>query len=92
MSLGAGIGLVQVSQASNAAASSPSLDASQSNIIGVIAVLVSCLTSGFAGVYFEKVLKTNSTSLWMRNIQLALIGIVISLVGITASFLRLFAF
>ena len=28
------------------------------------------ITSGFAGVYFEKILKTGPTSVWIRNIQL----------------------
>lgn len=39
-------------------------------LIGFGAVLASTLTSGFAGVYFEKILKTGPTSVWMRNIQL----------------------
>lgn len=38
--------------------------------IGLGAVLMSTLTSGFAGVYFEKILKTGPTSVWIRNIQL----------------------
>lgn len=38
--------------------------------IGLGAVLASTLTSGFAGVYFEKILKTGPTSVWIRNIQL----------------------
>lgn len=38
--------------------------------IGFGAVLMATLTSGFAGVYFEKILKTGPTSVWMRNIQL----------------------
>jgi hypothetical protein len=38
--------------------------------IGFGAVLLSTLTSGFAGVYFEKILKTGPTSVWIRNIQL----------------------
>ncbi len=39
-------------------------------MIGLGAVLSSTLTSGFAGVYFEKILKTGPTSVWIRNIQL----------------------
>ena len=38
--------------------------------MGFGAVLMATLTSGFAGVYFEKILKTGPTSVWMRNIQL----------------------
>ncbi|ERE82405.1 CMP-sialic acid transporter [Cricetulus griseus] len=33
------------------------------------------------GVYFEKVLKSSDTSLWVRNIQMYLSGIVVTLVG-----------
>ena len=42
--------------------------------IGLIAVLTGCITSGFAGIYFEKILKGSKTSVWMRNIQLGLFG------------------
>ena len=44
----------------------------QSKTIGFVAVLFSCISSGFAGVYFEKILKGSTTSLWLRNIQLGL--------------------
>jgi hypothetical protein len=50
----------------------------QNPLIGFAAVVVSCLISGFAGVYFEKILKGSDVSVWMRNIQLALIAIPIA--------------
>ncbi|KAK6017605.1 UDP-galactose transporter [Ostertagia ostertagi] len=40
------------------------------SIVGLLAVLAACFSSGFAGVYFEKILKTTNVSLWMRNLQL----------------------
>jgi len=43
--------------------------------IGLVAVLTACCSSGFAGVYFEKILKGSKATIWMRNIQL---GIVLS--------------
>ena len=39
-------------------------------LIGLSAVIVACFSSGFAGVYFEKLLKGSSTGVWVRNIQL----------------------
>ncbi|XP_060783943.1 solute carrier family 35 member A3b isoform X2 [Neoarius graeffei] len=41
-----------------------------SQLIGVLAVLFACFSSGFAGVYFEKILKETKQSIWIRNIQL----------------------
>jgi solute carrier family 35 (UDP-sugar transporter), member A1/2/3 len=40
--------------------------------LGLIAVSGACLLSGLAGVWFEKVLKGSSASLFLRNIQLSL--------------------
>lgn len=34
--------------------------------------MISCLTSAFAGVYFEKILKGKNTSIWVKNIQLSM--------------------
>jgi len=47
-------------------------------VVGITAVLVSCVTSGFAGVYNEKLLKDNSSSLWARNVQLSTISFLLS--------------
>eukprot|EP00438_Fugacium_kawagutii_P012718 Skav208561 [mRNA] locus=scaffold2731:35631:36698:- [translate_table: standard] len=38
---------------------------------GFTAVTISCLTSGLAAAYTEKVFKTGNTSLWVRNMHLA---------------------
>lgn len=51
-------------------------------MLGIIAVAVACLCSGFAGVYFEKVLKGSHTaSIWVRNIQLSIGCLAIALFG-----------
>src|SRR5579859_4649082 len=36
--------------------------------LGLIAVFAACMISGLAGVYFEKVLKGSTASLWVRNV------------------------
>ncbi|XP_037260603.1 UDP-N-acetylglucosamine transporter isoform X2 [Falco naumanni] len=41
-----------------------------SQFVGLVAVLIACFSSGFAGVYFEKILKETKQSVWIRNIQL----------------------
>lgn len=39
-------------------------------MVGVGAVLLACISSGFSGVFIEKILKESDTSMWIRNIQL----------------------
>ncbi|XP_071842332.1 UDP-N-acetylglucosamine transporter-like isoform X1 [Apostichopus japonicus] len=48
--------------------------------IGLMAVLSACFSSGFAGVYFERILKGTKQSIWLRNIQLAFFGMIFGLV------------
>ena len=69
-----GVALVQVSSSS----SSSSKSQDEGNVfIGTIAVLLSCVISGFAAIYFEWILKKGpkeeqkSYTLWVRNFQLA---------------------
>jgi UDP-galactose transporter len=49
---------------------------------GIIALLLACFTSGFAGVYTEKLLKQTTASLWVRNIQLGLWSVLVGLVAV----------
>ena len=51
-------------------------------VVGIVAVAIACVCSGFAGVYFEKVLKNGqSSSIWVRNIQLSVGCLGIALFG-----------
>uniref|UniRef100_A0A3B5QHR4 Solute carrier family 35 member A3b n=1 Tax=Xiphophorus maculatus TaxID=8083 RepID=A0A3B5QHR4_XIPMA len=52
-----------------------------SQVVGVAAVLTACMSSGFAGVYFEKILKETKQSVWVRNIQLGLFSFLLGLLG-----------
>jgi UDP-galactose transporter len=76
-----GVAIVQLSgsHGDNKDASSSSDSTKQHNrLIGLVAVLCAACTSGFSGVYFEKILKGSETSLWMRNVQMGLPSIVIA--------------
>lgn len=53
-----------------------------SQFVGLVAVLTACFSSGFAGVYFEKILKETKQSVWIRNIQLGLFGSAFGLMGV----------
>jgi len=46
--------------------------------VGLIAVLCAACTSGFSGVYFEKILKGSEVTLWIRNIQMGIFSIAIA--------------
>ena len=75
-----GVAIVQVSQNGKA-----SISLEQNQILGLLCVLSASCTSGFAGVYFEKVLKSTNSSIWLRNIQLAIIGIGFAMVTCIAN-------
>ncbi|CAH8603885.1 unnamed protein product [Dicrocoelium dendriticum] len=65
--------------------SPPSNRTASSPFAGLCAIVFATVSSGFAGVYFEKILKGTAPSIWMRNIQLAAFGIVVGLIGVYAS-------
>lgn len=54
----------------------------QSPLLGFMCVMAAACTSGFAGVYFEMLLKGSRTSLWIRNIQMGLPSILLSLFSV----------
>lgn len=54
----------------------------KNRFLGLLAVLACCMSSGFSGVYFERLIKIKSKqSLWIRNFQLALFCGIISVVA-----------
>ncbi|KXS22391.1 nucleotide-sugar transporter [Gonapodya prolifera JEL478] len=71
-----GIALVQLPPETFSSAPSKSQSHSSDPGKGLIAVTVACVLSGLAGVYFEKILKGSTASLWVRNVQLSLFTII----------------
>lgn len=67
-------GVVLVQLADSGPATVPS-GIAQNHIVGLTAALGSCFLSGFAGIYFEKILKGSDISVWMRNVQLSLLSV-----------------
>lgn len=73
--------MIQVQQEGNKEASGAG-GVEQNYSVGLVAVVISCLSSGFAGVYFEKILKGSSASVWVRNVQLGIFGTALGLLGL----------
>lgn len=76
-----GVSIVQVSGNRDA---SKSASEKQSHFFGLVAVLCAACTSGFSGVYFEKVLKGSQTSLWLRNVQMGIPSIIVAFLAVFA--------
>lgn len=76
-----GVALVQMPAESSHAAA----PAKGNSAVGLLAVLLACCSSGFAGVYFEKILKGSSQSVWVRNFQLGLFSVLLGLGGVVAN-------
>lgn len=73
--LSIGLAIVQLSFKPSSASAHVNL------IIGLSSVMLSCITSGFAGTYHELTLKQKSIPLSVRNIQMSSISFVIALCG-----------
>ncbi|GMR41484.1 hypothetical protein PMAYCL1PPCAC_11679 [Pristionchus mayeri] len=79
----AGVALVQLNSVFSSSASSSVKGAHKENyLLGILAVLATCVTAGFAGVYFEKMLKDGgSTPFWVRNLQMYSCGVISATCG-----------
>lgn len=82
-----GVGLVQIPGAVKCSPDSPGgcqLEKEQSRdmVLGVAAVLTMCVSSGFAGVYTEKILKSgggSAGSMWVKNTRLSVSSVLVGL-------------
>ena len=71
-----GVALVQVT------AEETSHDSGQNRVLGFSAVLMACFSSGYAGVFYEKLVKQSSQpSIVVRNLQLGLFSLLFSFTG-----------
>ena len=75
--LGAGVVLVQF----DPSAVTPK-NSNNNTFVGLVSVVIACTTSGFAGVFMEKMFKDSKFSLWSRNIWLALYSIIAGVLGL----------
>jgi len=74
----------QAAVAAVAAAAAAAAAESHNRFVGLVAVLCAACTSGFSGVYFEKILKGSRTSLWIRNVQMGLPSTIIAYLTVYA--------
>lgn len=75
----AGVVFVQLAASSDSGDSTKDTNG-QNPILGLMAALGACVLSGFAGIYFEKILKGSDVSVWMRNVQLSLLSLPFGLI------------
>jgi len=74
--LTAGVAVVQLSGSGD---SSSYQDRHRNRAVGLTAVLCAACTSGFSGVYFEKILKGSDASVFVRNVQMGIPSMIIAL-------------
>lgn len=74
-----GVAVVQMSGSSDGHNNEASGNEDRNRFVGLVAVLCAACTSGFSGVYFEKILKGSDVTLWIRNIQMGLPSVMIAL-------------
>ena len=76
------IGIMMSSQGKGSEKTSS--QAAQNSVLGVVSCVVSGISSAFASVYFEKILKGTPPSIAVRNIQLGIFSLALSVVSMLA--------
>ena len=76
----AGVALIQMPDSSSSSSSSDD-NTSAERFLGLLMVLTACFSSGFAGIYFEKMLKGEVAGVWVLNVQLGALGVIIGTCG-----------
>ncbi|XP_042202943.1 UDP-N-acetylglucosamine transporter-like isoform X2 [Homarus americanus] len=67
-----GVALVQLSSVDKGVTAA---NIGQNRLLGFVAAVSACCCSGFAGIYFEKILKGSDVSVWVRNVQLSFLSV-----------------
>jgi UDP-sugar transporter A1/2/3 len=81
-----GVALVQLSESRNNSPSRQLARQDQDPLLGLGCVLLACISSGFAGVYLERVMKHGRpVSIWMRNVQLGVFGFLFGMVTVVGT-------
>lgn len=76
-----GVSLVQMPQSKDSGSSWLKSSEEKNRLLGFLSVIACCISSGFSGVYFERLIKFGSRQpLWIRNLQLAIFCSLISTV------------
>lgn len=77
-----GVALAEMSIKPTKHKESENVQPPQMPTIGFLCIVAASCTSGFSGVYFEMLLKSSKTSLWIRNIQMGFPSIVIAFISV----------
>jgi len=100
--MGAGLAIVQLARSTESKQSSMANSQEQSIVVGLMFTVIGAFCSGFAGVYFEKMMKqptkttaslggpsevTKKPSMWVRNLQLAAFSMAIGIFNIMMQFM-----
>jgi UDP-sugar transporter A1/2/3 len=67
-----------ISGAGSGAGKSVAISNTETSFVGFVAIGVAVLCSGLAGVWFERMLKTTKTSVWLRNLQMSVFSLILS--------------
>jgi len=58
------------------------MGSNQNVLLGLISIFTAATTSGFAGIYFERVMKSGKHTMWMRNLESAAFSIIFGLIAV----------